>query len=150
MGFTTFTPMMRRGMFWSKVKIGTVSECWTWTGARRGSGMYGAASDGKRQVFAHRFAYESERGKIPAGLTIDHLCRNHLCVNPWHLEAVTAKENLLRGNGAPAANARKTHCKRGHALSGDNLYAKSLRLGWRVCKTCARGAAKAYSKRKKQ
>jgi hypothetical protein len=54
-------------------------------------------------------------------LTLDHLCRNKACVNPAHLEPVTNRENVLRGVGLSAENARKTHCKRGHPLSGDNV-----------------------------
>lgn len=46
--------------------------------------------------WAHRFAYELTFGTIPEGLELDHLCRHPRCVNPWHLEAVTPKENMRR------------------------------------------------------
>jgi imidazolonepropionase-like amidohydrolase len=46
---------------------------------------------------AHRVIYERERGPIPGGLTLDHLCRNRRCVNPEHLEPVPVQVNVQRG-----------------------------------------------------
>ncbi len=83
---------------------------------------------------AHRWIYQYMVGEIPEGWTIDHLCRNTSCVNPDHLEAVTHKENVLRGFGPTALNARKTHCKNGHLLDGDNLKVEDY--GSRRCKLC--------------
>lgn len=48
-------------------------------------------------VYAHRFAWEQDRGPIPEGLQIDHLCRNRGCVNVNHMQLVTLDENLKRG-----------------------------------------------------
>jgi len=45
----------------------------------------------------HGAAYELWRGPIPRKLQLDHLCRQTLCVNPWHLDPVTNRENALRG-----------------------------------------------------
>jgi len=98
--------------------------------------------DGRRRyVRAHRYSYEAFVGPIPEGLTLDHLCRVRNCVNPEHLEPVSLKENLLRGDSSPAHNARKTHCMRGHALSGDNLYINPG-TGYRACRTCLRERAR--------
>lgn len=94
---------------------------------------YGILS-GKAMVLAHRHAYEKEYGPIPDGLVIDHLCRVGLCVNPLHLEAVTNKENILRGYGAPAVNARKTHCHKGHEFSEENTHISPQNR--RICKAC--------------
>jgi hypothetical protein len=76
-------------------KIDASGECWTWVGAvtSRGYGSFGYEG---RIWSTHRLAYELLVGAIPAGLTIDHLCRNKLCCNPAHLEPVTLAENLRR------------------------------------------------------
>jgi hypothetical protein len=74
---------------------------------------------------------------------IDHLCRNTLCVRPDHLEAVTYSENSLRGvNIGRPKGSFKTHCIRGHELSGENLRIVST-SGQRQCKTCTREHARA-------
>lgn len=71
--------------------------CWVWLRSRTSAG-YGTAWDpaSKRLVTAHRLYYEQARGPIPDGEHIDHLCRNRLCVNPDHLEAVSVTENNQR------------------------------------------------------
>ena len=111
--------------WWQKV-IPT-DGCWHWTGAlRRG---YGAIKVGDVMREAHRVGYELLRGPIPEGLQIDHLCRNPGCVNPDHMEPVTARENTLRGVSPSAKAAKKTHCKNGHLLP-DNPS------GERRCRIC--------------
>jgi hypothetical protein len=95
---------------------------------------YGYLRPGGRQVYAHRFAFEALVGPIPEGLSLDHLCRVTWCVFPGHLDPVEHRTNVLRGVGPTAVNARKTHCKRGHPLSGDNLYVQPR--GYRNCRTC--------------
>lgn len=116
--------------FWTKVA--KTSGCWNWLGGLAGRG-YGTFWDGARPVYAHRFSYEVHKGPIPEGLTVDHLCRNPRCVNPDHLEAVTLRENLLRGDTIPARNARTTHCPKGHEYTKDNTYVVRER---RICRTC--------------
>ena len=133
-------PLVR---FWAKVNKGAVSEyaphlgaCWLWVGGKRnGYGRFGVTHG--VGVYSHRFAYELLIGPIPAGLTIDHLCRVLTCVNPSHLEPVTNRENVLRGVSFAALHARKTHCPQGHPYSGDNLYiAPGGRK--RECRECKR------------
>lgn len=105
--------------------------CMIWLGSRHCK--YGQIGINKRPIGAHRVAWELYRGPIPKGLTIDHLCRNPSCVNVEHLEPVTMAENLRRGEGAPAKNARKTHCKNGHPFTTENI----LRIkNGKQCLTC--------------
>lgn len=115
--------------------FGGQEGCWEWAGKRTrlGYGLAAAITKGGSRL-AHRIAYECYFGPIPKGLTLDHICRNPPCLNPSHLEAVPLKVNLLRGVSPAAKNARKTHCKRGHPLSGDNLYAHAK--GYRNCRAC--------------
>jgi len=85
-------------------------------------------------------------GPIPDGKQLDHLCRNHACVNPSHLEVVSGRENVVRGIGPTAKNAKKTHCVNGHALTPENLYRHSP-AGGRKCKACAIRNAREREKR---
>ena len=119
--------------FLSKIEFRSGSACWWWKARQVGSG-YGGFYAGGRNIRAHRWAYERWRGTIPAGLQLDHLCRNRLCVRPAHLEIVTNRVNVLRGIGPTAQNARKTHCPQGHQYSGSNLYVSPE--GWRCCRAC--------------
>jgi len=124
-----------------RMKIDQASSCWIWTGGHGGhGGRYGVCGLNRKSVFVHRFAYEYCRGPIPEGLTIDHVkargCQSPLCFNPDHLEIVTRIENVMRGDGACVKNARKTHCKSGHLLSGANLRIRTG--GGRECKECRR------------
>jgi hypothetical protein len=88
------------------------------------------------QPTAHRAFYMHHGGTIPEGFTLDHLCRNRRCVNPSHLEPVTRRENVLRGETLPAANVRKTHCPRGHEYTAANT--RVTPQGTRACRTCSR------------
>ena len=128
----------REHFFTSVVKT---SDCWLWTGMRSVGGGYGRFVWKRKSFLAHRVSYLLHHGAVPRRLTLDHLCRNRLCVNPAHLEPVTIGENVLRGIGIPAMNARKTHCKNGHPFSGANLRIAGKR---RVCRTCWREWKRAY------
>ena len=124
-------PLVR---FWAKAdRSGGPDSCWRWTGAHsiKGYGYFGTP-EGTAQ--AHRWIYQQLVGPIPPGLTIDHLCRVRDCMNPAHMEPVSRGENVLRGNGHSAQNARKAVCKRGHPFTGDNLYPKNRRRHCRACR----------------
>ena len=133
--------------FWEKVALDP-NGCWVWTGATNDGGYGQLRTDGVTQ-YAHRLAYETFVGPIPDGLQIDHLCRTRLCVNPAHLEAVTQRENILRGVSTSAQRARMTHCIAGHPLSGGNLYIRPDGKG-RHCRICQRRRNRETRHRRRQ
>lgn len=122
--------------FWEQVDQTTTPDgCWTWTGSMQENG-YGAFRIACA-TNAHRAGYEIQVGPIPDGMVLDHLCRNRACVRASHLEPVTHRENILRGDTGPGANAKKTHCQNGHELAGDNLYVQVVKgRERRTCRTC--------------
>ncbi len=125
--------------FMRKTGNGGPGECWPWAGTIDKRGGYGQMGIRGKIHKAHRVSYRLFVGRIPAGLTIDHLCRVRSCVNPSHLEAVTNAENVRRGEGGKF-HTRKTHCPHGHAY--DEANTRIVRKGasgyQRVCRTCAR------------
>lgn len=118
--------------------IHQTGDCWVWTGAKSSNGYGNYWNRG-----AHRVVYELLVGEIPKGKQLDHLCRNRSCVNPEHLEPVTQKENLLRGIGQCAINAKKTECKRGHIFSSENTY---VWRGKRICRECSKIRQEVYKR----
>lgn len=92
-------PVPEADRFWPKVD--KTPTCWLWTAAWMdiGYGKFrvGSMVDNTRRLMpAHRWAYEQEKGLIPEGLELDHLCGVVQCVRPDHLEAVTHHENTRR------------------------------------------------------
>lgn len=121
--------------FWSKVHKhdGPETFCWIWTAGLDAHG-YGQFGFNKKPTKAHRVAYEELVSPPPSGMALDHLCRVRNCVNPAHLEPVSIGENVRRGDGVSARNAKKTHCPSGHELQGENLIVE--KSGTRRCKEC--------------
>jgi hypothetical protein len=128
----------------------TSNGCWEYLGNRwdgYGRVMVGSRLDGTRKkVLAHRVVWEHFRGPIPAGLVIDHLCRNRACQRPDHMRTVTWLENTFADGSValPKSNADKTHCKRGHSLAGSNLYTHQG-TGKRYCRACRRERQKKWN-----
>lgn len=94
-------PPGRRPVIWELrffAKVDRTSDCWLWTGACDfgGYGVFTPNIAGYGMVKAHRWLYECMVGPVPQGKELDHLCRVRKCVNPWHLEPVTKKENSRR------------------------------------------------------
>lgn len=118
----------------SKISPCPLTGCWWWVGAVDAEGYGHVTINGKTQR-AHRAVLVAVGRPVPRNLTTDHLCRNRSCVNPAHLEAVSNKDNVLRGAGPTAQNARSTHCTRGH--SDWRVIRNGPRKGKRVCRRCA-------------
>lgn len=140
-----------------------LGPCWTWTRAHYPETGYPLftvrGEDGKwRPRGAHREAWKLYVGPIPEGLEPDHLCRNRGCVKasadeygPAHLELVTHRENMLRGNAPSAIAVRTNRCQRGHEFTPENTILRN-RNGKtkRDCRECTRARDRARNKTEKR
>jgi hypothetical protein len=125
--------------FWAKVDV---ADCWRWTAAKTPDGYGIFRLTRGKQVRAHRWAYEHLVGAIPAGLTVDHLCRVRNCVNPDHMDLVPPGTNTLRGYGPSALNRRRERCAKGHEFR--------QRKKQRVCWTCQLEHINAWSAKQRR
>lgn len=132
--------------FWDKVSPEPNSGCWLWTGARVWN-EYGVIRADRKATYAHRFAYEKTVAAVPDGLQLDHKCRTRSCVNPQHLEPVTQRENLRRGDRGKEWGT-DTHCRYGHAYTDDNTAPRRDRKNGRACRECNRNKARLCRERK--
>lgn len=115
--------------------IALEDECWVWKGPKTPNG-YGKhkVGPGKPERVIHRILWEHHKDQpVPEGLQLDHLCRNRLCCNPDHFEAVTGSENTRRQDHA---NRRKEACPKGHEYTEENT--RVTPSGRRVCRECDR------------
>ncbi len=119
------------------------SGCWFGYRKPRADGYTPMLIDG-RWTYAHRLAYELLVGPVTDGLELDHLCRDPRCVNPAHLEPVTRRENLVRGETIVARQVKATHCVNGHEFTLSNTYTRKSR---RSCRACHRDTERARRSR---
>lgn len=121
--------------------------CWEWTGCSTRFG-YGMISIGGDMRLAHRVVFAHFRGDIPAGLQLDHLCRNRKCCNPDHLLPTTHAGNQLAARAITRwkLSLTQTACSRGHEFAGRNLI---LYRGRRYCRACMNRRSVEYARRKR-
>lgn len=125
--------------------VTTDGQCWLWA-SRVDRGGYGHFYAGdRRTVLAHRFAYELMLGPIPDGMQLDHRCRVRHCIRPDHLEPVSMRENMLRGDSPAARAVRTGRCKHGHSHWGVSKGGRG-----RYCIDCSRAAARRVDDRRKE
>ena len=117
-----------------------LGPCWLWTRPLEHH-YYARFWDGGRLVYAHRWAYEFCVAPISDGLEIDHLCRVRHCVNLDHLEVVTSRVNIMRGDTPAARNFAKTECPKGHQYTPENTRLQGPHARWRSCRACNRASA---------
>lgn len=118
-----------------KIFIEPNSGCWLWLGYVNAHGygtMWWSSQRPVRQT--HPVIYEFFLGPVPPGLELDHLCRTRSCCNPCHLEPVTRRTNLLRGDTFAARKLTQTHCERGHLFDDKNTYYWRGRRHCRLCR----------------
>jgi len=126
-----------------KRQIKVENDCWVWQGQQTPNG-YGKhrVGPGKRERVIHRILWEHYKNqKVPENLQLDHLCRNRLCCNPDHFEAVTGSENTKRQDHA---NRKKDKCPKGHEYNEENT--RNTSSGRRVCRQCDRDRQKRATK----
>lgn len=130
---------------WKQVQPCPMSGCWLWTGKIDKQG-YGRT--GLHTKLAHRVLYVEAFGEHAHGLELDHKCRVRCCCNPHHLEAVTHRVNMLRGETIVARCAKATHCPKGHPYDDENT--RICPRGHRRCRACHRNgeSARARAQRK--
>lgn len=145
---TTLSPLPNAEAWWPRfvTKFTVVDNgCWLWSRRidRDGYGRFAVRANDVR--YAHRAAYVALRGPLVSGQPLDHechsndlscaggICLHRRCVNPWHCEPVTNRENILRGRSLFAREAQQTECIHGHAFTPENVYAWR---GHRYCRTC--------------
>jgi hypothetical protein len=121
------------GLILLKADVCSTERCWLIDRPLTADGYARITIPGRGQLLAHRVAYEALIGPIPPKHDVDHRCENRNCCNPFHLEAVSHKENAMRSSSFPKPNRQKTHCPKGHPYTDAN----TIRVGnRRVCRTC--------------
>lgn len=154
------TPAWRKHIQ-GKYVIRTDTGCWEWTSSldRHGYGRARIMMGGrKRLTGAHRASWIVHRGPISGNLTVDHLCRNKICINPFHMELVTNAENIRRAHragvygvtprpGAPRIPLEKRVACRRHGPTDGHWHTKKNGYTAWSCRPCNRNWYNAFKVR---
>lgn len=128
------------------VTVDPDSGCWRYARRHDRDGYGRIGSEG-----AHRVVWRLLKDEIPAGRVLDHVkargCRWNDCINPAHLEPVTHRVNVLRGNSFAARNFAKNRCIHGHPYDLLGTYWRPN--GHRDCRVCIRDRVKRYRRRRR-
>lgn len=116
----------------NNILVDNESGCWNWIRAKTFG--YGVVAYPKKITRVHRIMYENYYGDIPSGMQIDHLCRNRACCNPKHLEAVTQKTNLYRGENPKIVAHINGTCVKGHDKKNFYIRKNGQVAYCRICK----------------
>lgn len=113
------------------------TPCIEWPYRKNHNG-YGVILINGKQFFAHRLAVALSGRNIPKSKVCDHLCRNHACINPDHLELVSPKENWKRGESHTKHLSLRDKCANGHAFTKTNtrLFTDKNGRTSRHCRRC--------------
>jgi hypothetical protein len=123
--------------FWARVL--KTETCWLWQGPRC-KGGYAQLSVGGRKIYVHRFSWSLVHG--PTELDVLHHCDVPACVRPEHLFSGTHFDNMLDAKTKGRfVNQKKTHCRKGHPLEGENVR---INMSERVCRQCNRDKTQRY------
>jgi hypothetical protein len=123
--------------------------CWIWQRSLRTDG-YGQARFRGKPIGAHRVMWYAMHGELFnrfQKIQVCHSCDTRPCINPAHLWKGSTTENANdRDRKGRNYWRSRTHCKRGHELTPDNL------LQWkrqRVCRECVHLKQAEYRERKR-
>lgn len=131
------------------MKVQKGDGCWVWTAGKNSDGYGEFYPTPRALVLAHRFSFALVNGPIASGVMVLHHCDNPPCVRPDHLFGGTHSDNMrdayAKGRitlpsvelSASGRFTEKSHCSRGHAMVGENLYWEGRTKRRRRCRECA-------------
>ena len=102
--------------------------CILWIGDINSKGYPERQSRNYVRKAAYVWAFIDLWGELPDGTEIDHLCTNIICINPWHLDAVTSQENKRR------SSLRQILCINNHEYTVSNTYVSNKGKECRICR----------------
>lgn len=133
-----------------RIVVDEPTGCHVWQGKREWKeDPYGLVYRRGSTRMAHRVSWALSGRELDPDKTMDHICRNRLCVNPEHLEQVSQRENTSRGT-SPIGELLRLHdagvCGRGHDLAQVGFWKAGKS---KTCAACGRERVARYESKKK-